>query len=124
MAKPWQVILATVAIFLAGLVTGAATAFGVAHWIRHHRGTSPVEATGPFGLRPPSLEPMAIGPKIMHAFEEQLDLSLEQRVRIGAIVRRTAWNLAKQRRETQVSSALAMEHMQDEVASVLSPAQR
>ncbi|HEY5078939.1 MAG TPA: hypothetical protein VII43_03800, partial [Opitutaceae bacterium] len=63
-------------------------------------------------------------PQIMRGFEDRLDLSQEQRVRIAAIVRRAAWHLGRQRRETQLSSAVAMEHMQDEVASVLSPAQR
>ena len=32
MAKTWQIILATVAIFAAGLVTGGATAIGVVRW--------------------------------------------------------------------------------------------
>src|ERR1035438_2298889 len=36
MGKTWQVILATVAIFLAGLVTGGATALGVV-WVVRHR---------------------------------------------------------------------------------------
>ena len=124
MAKPWQVFLATAAIFVAGLVTGGATALGVVHWVGRHRKASQAEGTGPFGFRAPSLQPTAFGPQIMRGFEDRLDLSQEQRVRIAAIVRRAAWHLGRQRRETQLSSAVAMEHMQDEVASVLSPAQR
>jgi Spy/CpxP family protein refolding chaperone len=124
MAKTWQVILATIAIFLAGLVAGGATTLGVVRWMAHHRRADLQEASGPFGLRTPSFQPMAIGPQIMRGFEDQLDLTREQRVRIGIIVKRTAWQLGRQRREAQLTSALAMEKMQDDVASILDPGQR
>ena len=124
MAKTWQIILATVVIFLAGLVAGGATALGAARWmVRHHR-ANPGAPTGPFGLRTPSLQPMAIGPQIMRSFEDQLDLTRDQRARIGAIVQRTAWQLGRQRREVQLTSALAMEKMQDDVETLLDPGQR
>src|SRR5580658_5383926 len=107
MAKTWQIILATVVIFLAGLVTGGATALGAARWmVRHHR-ANPGAPAGPFGFRTPSLQPMAIGPQIMRSVEGQLDLSHDQRARIGAIVQQTAWQLGRQRREVQLTSALA-----------------
>src|SRR5579863_2526184 len=124
MAKTWQVILATVAIFLAGLVTGGATALGAVRWINHHRRAAQGDGTGPFGMRAPSLQPIAIGPQIMRGLEGQLDLNAEQRLRIEVIVRRTAWQLGRQRREAQLTSALAMERMQDEVAALLTPPQR
>src|ERR1700678_1486694 len=99
MATTWQIILATVAIFVAGLVAGGATALGVVRWaVRHHR-ANPASASGPFGLRTPSLQPIAIGPQIMRGFEDQLDLSRDQRIRVGIIVQRTAWQLSRQRRE-------------------------
>ena len=124
MAKTWQVILATIAIFVAGLVTGGATALGAVHWVARHRRAAQAEATGPMGFRTPSLQPMAIGPQIMRSFEDQLNLTLDQRIRIGIIVKRTAWQLGRQRREAQLTSAMAMERMQDDVASVLNPDQR
>ena len=40
------------------------------------------------------------------------------------IVRRTAGQLARDRREIQLTSALAIEKMQDEIAEVLTPEQR
>ena len=124
MAKTWQIILATVAIFLAGLVAGGATALGVVRWVGRHHRANPGELAGPFGMRPPSLQPQAFGPQIMRRFEDQLDLSRDQRARIGQIVQRTAWQLGRERREVQLTSALAMEKMQDEIAILLTPAQR
>lgn len=124
MAKTWQVILATVAIFVAGLVTGGASAFGLVHWVAHHRGVLAGQGVGPFGMRTPNLQPQAFGPRLMRSFEDQLDLTGEQRGRIELIVQRTAWQLGRQRRQVQLESALEMEKMQDDVASVLTPDQR
>jgi Spy/CpxP family protein refolding chaperone len=60
----------------------------------------------------------------MRSFENQLDLSDEQRARIGPIVKRTVAQLGRERREVQLTSALAIEKMQDEIADVLTPSQR
>jgi hypothetical protein len=51
MAKTWQVILATVAIFLAGLVTGGATALGIVRWVVRHPRVNPAQLMPP-GPRP------------------------------------------------------------------------
>jgi hypothetical protein len=51
MAKTWQVVLATIAIFVAGIVTGGASALGVVKWLaRHPRIGMPGAAM--FGPRP------------------------------------------------------------------------
>jgi len=124
MAKTWQVILATVAIFLAGLVTGGATAFGVVRWVAHHPRVNPAQMWGPFGQRQGSGQPQQIGPQLMRSFVKQLDLTDEQRSRIGPIVRRTVTQLGRERREVQLTSALAIERMQDEISDILTPEQR
>ena len=118
MAKTWQVVLATIAIFLAGLVAGGAIAFGLVHW-NHER---LVRAAGEAPARPGKVE--GFGPGLLRGFIKQLDLTDEQKARIAPIVRRTVGQLARERREVQLSTALTIERMQDEIADVLTPEQR
>ncbi len=122
MVKTWQVILATVAIFVAGLVTGGATALGIVGWVVRHRAVNGGQS-GVFGARPGG-GPMQIGPQLMRSFADKLDLSLEQRARMMVIVRRTGGQLTRDRREIQLTSALLIERMQDEIAGILTPEQR
>jgi len=99
MAKTWQIILATVAIFAAGLVTGGATAIGVVRWYARHRmmhGGQP----GQFGPHPGQ------GPQLMRTFAYKLDLTPDQRKKIGAIVGR------------------ASRMMHDEIGDILTPEQK
>jgi Spy/CpxP family protein refolding chaperone len=102
MAKTWQIILATVAIFVAGLVTGGATAIGVVRFIVRHRAMNGGQA-GQFGLRAGQVQQMS--PQLMRNFAMQLDLSREQRMKVGAIMRRAA------------------KTMQDEISDILTPEQ-
>ena len=121
MVKTWQVVLATVGIFIAGLVTGGATALGVVKWIARHPRVN--QAAMPlFGPRPGQVQ--QFGPQLMRSFANQLDLTDEQRSRIGPIVKATAAQLSHERREVQLTSALAIEKMQDEIADILTPEQR
>jgi Spy/CpxP family protein refolding chaperone len=60
----------------------------------------------------------------MRSFANQLDLSEAQRARIMPIVRRTTTQLGRDRREIQLTVALAIEKMQDEIAAILTPEQR
>jgi Spy/CpxP family protein refolding chaperone len=119
MAKTWQVILATIAIFVAGLVTGGATAFGLMRWSHNHHAQPP---GSPFGGRPG--QPQPFGPQLMRNFEKELDLTDAQRAQIDPIVKRTGGELGRQRREVQLTTALAIEKMQDEIAGFLTPEQK
>jgi Spy/CpxP family protein refolding chaperone len=122
MAKTWQVVLATIAIFAAGLVTGGATALGIVKWVAHHPRAN--QSGNPFMFTGRNGQPQQFGPQLMRSFENQLDLSDDQRARIGPIVKRTVAQLGRERREVQLTSALAIEKMQDEIADVLTPSQR
>src|ERR1019366_830910 len=116
MAKTWQVVLATVAIFLAGLVTGGALALGAVRWSTRHPRINPAQMF-PFGQqRQGAWQPAQVGPQLMRGFISQLDLTDEQRAKIQSIVRRAAGQLARERREVQLNSALLIEKMQDEIA--------
>src|SRR5271170_246233 len=121
MVKTWQVVLATVAIFIAGLVTGGATALGIVGWVVRHRAMNGGQA-GVLGARPAG-GPMQIGPQLMRSFADKLDLSVEQRIRMMVIVRRTGGQLTRDRREIQLTSALLIEKMQDEISGILTPGQ-
>jgi Spy/CpxP family protein refolding chaperone len=123
MAKTWQIILATVAIFVAGLVAGGATTLGALKWLAHHPRVNPAQMV-PLSQRPANGQLQPIGPQLMRSFISQLDLTQEQRSRIVPIVRRTVTQLQRERREVQLSSALAIEKMQDDIAEVLTPEQR
>jgi Spy/CpxP family protein refolding chaperone len=118
-AKTWQIILATIAIFVAGLVTGGATAFGLVRWSRNHRQQQPAN---PYGAR--AGQPQPFGPQLMRNFAKQLDLTDAQRAQIEPIVKRTAGELGRQRREVQLTTALAIEKMQDQIAGLLTPDQK
>jgi Spy/CpxP family protein refolding chaperone len=121
MPKTWQVVLATIAIFAAGLVTGGATALGIVKWVSRHPGVAPGGLQG-FGGR--FGQGQQFGPQLMRSFANRLDLTDDQRSRIGAIVKRTASQLARDRHEVQLTSALAIEKMQDEIADILTADQR
>ena len=124
MAKTWQVILATIAIFVAGLVTGGATALGVVRWVNRHRAMNPpaFNLAGQGAPRPGQM--MGFGPQLMRSFASQLNLTDDQKAKIMPIVKRTAAELGRDRREVQLKTALAIEKMQDEVEEILTPEQR
>ncbi len=122
MVKTWQVVLATIAIFVAGLVTGGATALGVVKWAAS-RPRANASILAPLGVRP-GAGPTVFAPQLMKNFSGKLDLTGEQRAKIEPIVRRTAAQLGRERRDVQLTSALAIEKMQDEIAPLLSAPQR
>lgn len=124
MAKTWQVVLATVAIFLAGLITGGAFTLGALRWMARHPRVNPAHMFAYAQARQQNGAPAPIGPQLMRSFVNRLDLTDEQRARIQPIVKRTVVQLARERREVQLTSALLIEKMQDEIAEVLTPEQR
>ncbi len=124
MAKTWQVILATIAIFVAGLVTGGATALGVVKWVNHHRAMNPPAFNQALQGAPRPGQMMGFGPQLMRSVASQLNLTDDQKAKIMPIVKRTATELGRDRREVQLKTALAIEKMQDEVEEVLTPEQR
>jgi Spy/CpxP family protein refolding chaperone len=117
MAKTWQVVLATIAIFIGGLVTGAALTFGLVHWFAVHRPFIAAQFMNRSQVQ-------QLGPQLMKSFANKLDLTDDQRAQIEPIVRRTAAQLGRDRHEVQLTSALAIERMQDEISAVLTPDQR
>jgi Spy/CpxP family protein refolding chaperone len=124
MAKTWQVVLATVAIFVAGLVTGAAFTLGAVRWVARHPRVNPAQMFPYAQARQGGAQPAQVGPQLIRGFINQLDLTDEQRARIQPIVRRTVAQLGRERREVQLNSALLIERMQDQIAELLTADQR
>jgi Spy/CpxP family protein refolding chaperone len=121
MVKTWQVILATIGIFLAGLVTGGATAFGIVRWVAHHRGANAAPFVQGFGRQG---QPQQFGPQLMRRYADELNLTEDQKARIMPIVKRVAAQLGRDRHEVQLKTAFEIEKMQDEIADILTPEQR
>jgi Spy/CpxP family protein refolding chaperone len=122
MVKPWQVVLATIGIFLAGLVTGGAITFRAIKTLkeRHDQVVNQQNASKH------SLSTEQMGPQLIRriAMADELGLAPAQRFRINQISRTTAEKLNRLRRETTLNSLLIIEEMQDEISAQLTPAQR
>lgn len=121
MVKSWQVVLATISIFIAGLVTGGATAIGVVKWNAHRHGSRQDPMVN---LEARRSQVQSFGPQLIRSFVNQLDLTEDQRAKVGLIVRNTVTQLGHDRREVQLTAALAIEKMQDDIAVTLTPGQR
>jgi Spy/CpxP family protein refolding chaperone len=122
MVKPWQVVLATIGIFLAGLVTGGAITFRAIKTLKERRDQVVNQQNA--AKHPLSTEQM--GPQLIRriAMTDDLALAPAQRFRINQISRTAAEKLNRLRRETTLNSLLIIEEMQDEISALLTPAQR
>ncbi len=122
MVKPWQVVLATIGIFLAGLVTGGAITFRAIKTLKERRDQVVNQQNA--ARRPLSTEQM--GPQLIRkiAMADELALAPAQRFHINQIARTTAEKLNRLRRETTLNSLLIIEEMQDEISAQLTPGQR
>jgi Spy/CpxP family protein refolding chaperone len=121
MVKTWQIVLATLGIFVAGLVAGGATALGIVRWAaRHPRMVPPGMAF--FNPRGGMQQPF--GPQLMRGFADKLDITEEQRRQVEPIIGRTAAQLGRERRASQIEAILAIEKMQDEISALLTADQK
>lgn len=128
MVKPWQVVLATIGIFLAGLITGGAIA------LRYTRGEHLLQkednqwakAGGIPLTRPANMNPEQLGPALIRRFatSEELNLGPVQKYKVQQISRTTGEKLVRLRRETALNSLLLIEEMQDEISAILTQPQK
>lgn len=129
MVKPWQVVLATIGIFLAGLVTGGAITFSAVRAF-HNKQVQQAQAQGggtaAGGNSGKLMGSEQLGPQLIRriAMADQLNLTAAQRFRINQIARSTADKLLRNRREATLSALLVIEQMQDEISGELTPVQR
>jgi Spy/CpxP family protein refolding chaperone len=111
MKQNWKIAVAFMIVFLAG------GAIGSVFTLRFAR--PPVQQGRPTA-------PENFGVQLMQRWvrSNQLDLTPAQRQKIRPIVADTAEDLRRLRRESQHSAELMIEHMQDEIAAILTPDQQ
>ncbi len=105
MNKSWKVVLAFAGVFLAGAIFGGALA---PHLKRFERPEP----------RPPLVE------RMMQRFDEQLQLTSEQKQKVRPIVERMSEETLRMRRESSVEFRAMMDRMTAELARELTPEQR
>jgi hypothetical protein len=105
MNKSWKVVLAFAGVFLAGAIFGGALA---PHLKRFER----------LQPRPPLAE------RMMQRFDEQLQLTAEQKPKVRPIVDRMSEETLRMRRESSVAFRAMMDRMTAELARELTPEQR
>lgn len=106
MDKSWKVILAFAGVFLAGVIFGGALA---PDWLKFER---------PPAVRPPFAE------RVMQKFDEELELTPEQKERVRPIVNRMAEETQRMRREGAITFRTVMDGLTAEMALELTPEQR
>ena len=122
MNKSWQVVLAFLVVFVAGGAIGSV--FTLRYAVPPAK---PPEAAAADPTSIARAKPEDFGPQLMHRWllnSNQLGLTQAQREKIRPIFFDTAEDLQRAREENQHSYVLLLEHMQDEIAANLTPAQR
>lgn len=138
MEKPWKVIAAFILVFIAGAVFGGV--FTVGFSARRGPGATKANPAAKAGGQTPATTPArpkgegqgagvlartnSLTPAVLRQFAQRLELSAEQKERIGPIVGRASEDLVRLRQENLVDTARVTERMYTDVAAVLTPAQR
>lgn len=134
MDKPWKVIFAFVAVFIAGAVFGGLFTLRASgkrfagpprsEMPRPHpdrddpRGGAPgLPKGGPGGQA-------AMAPALLRQITQRLNLTSEQKEKIRPLVNRAAEDLQRIRRESLADSTRVMERMYEDVGAQLTPEQR
>ncbi len=123
MDKPWKVILAFVGVFIAGAVFGGFfTVRSAGKWLGGDRPRPAPKAAPVAGKDTPP--PGRIFPQVMRQFTQRLNPTPEQQKAIRPIVGRAAEDLQRMQREHLTDTTRTTERMYEDVAAILTPAQR
>lgn len=128
MDKPWKVILAFIGIFIAGSVFGGFFALRIGG--RMLQMQAPHQA--PAGKGGPMAQPRGSNQipqplqaaQLMRRYSERLDLTTEQKERIGPVIQRAAEDLRRQQQTNFRETNILVQRLQEDVAKVLRPEQR
>lgn len=153
MEKPWKVIAAFVGVFIAGSIFGGLLALRLSHWDRGARyvatpKASPASASSAQPSTAPNQPPqitaatprpassapvpqlqlppgMAVqAPQLMRRYVDKLNLTTEQKERINPLIQRAASDLRRQQQTNLRETGIIFQHLQEDIAKELSPAQR
>jgi len=135
----WKVVCATLVIFIAGIVTGATLVRvaqgGRARWMQRppveHRGqpnpahlTNPNLPGDPRGPNSPNPAPGLLSREFIQILERQLQLTPEQRERIGKIMADGQERVRELRARIDPELRKEMQQTREQIRSVLTPEQR
>lgn len=137
MEKPWKVVVAFLAVFVAGAVFGGVFTLGVSarrqNQIARHQ---PVETKGTVAAPTPVLVttkknlpgiPFVVGavtPQILQQFTRRLSLTPDQLERVRPVIARAGDDLQRMRQENFADTVRVSERMYEDVAAVLTSEQR
>lgn len=137
MEKPWKVVVAFLAVFVAGAIFGGVFAVGVSarrqnqvarHTPPEPKGAAatpaPVMVTTKKGLPGIPFVVGAITPQILQQFTRRLGLTPEQLERVRPVIARAGDDLQRMRQENFADTVRVSERMYEDVAAVLTPEQR
>ncbi len=116
MDRPWKVILAFVGVFIAGAIFGGVFTLRSTDGMPERAGKAAKQAGKEPGGR--------IYPQLMRQFTQRLNPTAEQQKAITPIVARAAEDLQRMQREHLADTTRTTERMYEDVAAVLTPAQR
>lgn len=116
MEKPWKVIAAFVAVFIAGSIFGGFFALRLGRQFAGQPRVAGVAANpGPFN--PPA------GPQLLRRFAERLELTEEQRDKLRPVVARAEQQLGHVRQTSLEQTEAILRRMQQEFRAELTPPQ-
>lgn len=139
MEKPWKVVLAFLAVFVAGAVFGGFFTIGFgSRWAalreQHDTGrdtTAPAAASveptrgGHRDFHPLQRLPFRWDPKqLMRRYADRLELTPEQRQRLEPLVQRAVEDYRRVQRSTFHETSVIIERLQEDIAKELTPEQR
>jgi len=116
MDKPWKVIVAFVAVFMAGSVFGGFFA------LRIGRQVATQNRPGGMAAKPAAFAPPA-GLQLLRRFADRLELTDEQREKLYPVVSRAEEQLGRIRQTSLEQTATILRRMQQEFRAVLTPPQ-
>ncbi len=116
MDKPWKVIVAFVAVFMAGSVFGGFFALRI--------GRQVAEQNRPGGMAAnPAAFAQPAGPQLLRRFAERLELTDEQREKLRPVVSRAEEQLGRIRQTSLEQTETILRRMQQEFRAALTPQQ-
>lgn len=116
MEKPWKVVLAFIAVFMAGSVFGSFFALRIGHQVAQRERPRPVAGTAQPMQPPPATQ-------LLRRFAERFELTTEQRDKLRPVLLRAEEQIGRIRQTSIEQTDVILRRMQQEFRSELTPDQ-
>lgn len=120
----WKVILATIVIFGAGVITGGLLVNHVAHRAHPFLFSTQPPKPPPFETLPPQLRPELLNTNFVRLLNERLDLTPKQREQIRKIITQAQQNTHDLWKLVAPQFQLVWHDTRQQIRDVLTPGQR